>query len=557
MGYLALYRKYRPKTFDEVVGQESIIKILKNQIKYDRVGHAYLFSGIRGTGKTSLAKVFAKAINCPNNQDGNPCNSCEVCQKLDSSGVMDIIEIDGASNRGVDEIREIREKVKYPPVVGRYKVYIIDEVHMLTKEAFNALLKTLEEPPEHIVFILATTEPQKCPTTILSRCQRFEIKPISVNLIAAQLKKISQDLKLKISDESLFFIAERGDQSMRDALSLMDQIIDLKDDQGSIEFDEMLSFLGMAGQNQINQLLESIFQKDPGTTIFKLRELKDSGRESALIMDQIIRTLRDMLIVKTTGQIKERILKLNPAMISAYEDLVTSISLLELTNATDFLIQEKNKMKYSSLQDVILEIACIRLAMAHDQSGVLPVESLRKPSRTDELLNPAPKAMPKQESPAVLDKEIVNSSVFMPEKKVNPAHKEAEETEEVGQAEAAQAPEQVPKQMPESKKSPDTDKIFARLCQQIGPAQCMFLKKAHPEFDGKVFSIAFSEEDQSYVSFIDTPQHREEFENILREETGQDIKVNVSVEKENFSELDLMEKTKRIVNDPSIEISHQ
>ena len=173
MSYLALYRKYRPQTFDEVVGQDSITRILKNQIKYQRIGHAYLFSGIRGTGKTSLAKIFAKAINCPNGIDGNPCNQCEVCLKIDRPGVMDIIEIDGASNRGVDEIREIRERIKYPPTIGRYKVYIIDEVHMLTKEAFNALLKTLEEPPDHAVFILATTEPNKCPVTILSRCQPY------------------------------------------------------------------------------------------------------------------------------------------------------------------------------------------------------------------------------------------------------------------------------------------------------------------------------------------------------------------------------------------------
>jgi DNA polymerase-3 subunit gamma/tau len=539
MGYLALYRKYRPRTFDEVVGQESIIKILKNQIKYDRVGHAYLFSGIRGTGKTSLAKIFAKAINCPNNQDGNPCNRCEVCQKLDSSGVMDIIEIDGASNRGVDEIREIREKVKYPPIVGRYKVYIIDEVHMLTKEAFNALLKTLEEPPEHIVFILATTEPQKCPTTILSRCQRFEIKPISVNLIAGQLKKISQDLKLNISDESLFFIAERGDQSMRDALSLMDQIIDLKDDQNCIEYDEMLSFLGMAGQNQINDLLKSIFHKDPAKTIILLRELKNSGRESVLIMDQIIKTLRDLLIVKTTGQLKDRILKLNPSTIEAYENLVTSISLLELTNMTDFLIQEKNKMKYSSLQDVILEIACIRLAMADDQSGMLAVESLPKQKRPEDAVISVAKAKPKEQSQDILDKAVAQNPVLKPQKKA-----EAEQTAKIS-SESVQ------------KKSPNTDKIFERLCQQIGPAQCMFLKKARPEFDGKVFTITFAEEDQSYVSFIDTPQHRVEFENILKEETGQNIKVDVSVEKEDFSELNIMEKTKRIVNDPSIDISQQ
>ncbi|WKY43617.1 DNA polymerase III subunit gamma/tau [Eubacteriaceae bacterium ES2] len=538
MGYLALYRKYRPKNFDEVVGQESIIKILKNQIKYDRIGHAYLFSGIRGTGKTSLAKVFAKAINCPNNQDGNPCNSCEVCKKLDSSGVMDIIEIDGASNRGVDEIREIREKVKYPPVIGRYKVYIIDEVHMLTKEAFNALLKTLEEPPEHIVFILATTEPQKCPTTILSRCQRFEIKPISVNLIASQLKKISQDLNLKISDESLFLVAERGDQSMRDALSLMDQIIDLKDEQGSIEYEEMLSFLGMAGQSQINHLISNIINKDTGAVIIILRELKDSGRESVLIMDQIIKTLRDLLIVKTTGQHKERILKLNQASIEAYDELACSVSLLGLADMTDFLIQEKNKMKYSSLQDVILEIACLRLAMDRDEADILPVSPLQKskpPKKTDK--NAVPKSEAVQVTHRNQGKATAQPDIQVEEKKSHP--------------------EQPQIQQEAQDLSPMTGKIFERLCQQIGPAQCMFLKKAHPEFDGKIFSIAFAEEDQSYVSFIDTPQHREEFENILREETGQDIKVTVKVEKEDFSELDIMEKTKRIVNDPSIEISQQ
>lgn len=179
MAYLALYRKYRPRTFDEVVGQDYVTRILKNQILGNRVGHAYLFTGIRGTGKTSIAKIFARAINCEHNRDGNPCNECPTCQDIEKPGVMDIIEIDGASNRGVDEIRDIREKVKYPPTMGRYKVYIIDEVHMLTKEAFNALLKTLEEPPGHVVFILATTEPNKLPMTILSRCQRYDIRPIA------------------------------------------------------------------------------------------------------------------------------------------------------------------------------------------------------------------------------------------------------------------------------------------------------------------------------------------------------------------------------------------
>lgn len=250
MAYLALYRRYRPQDFDSVVGQEYVTRILKNQILSGRVGHAYLFSGIRGTGKTSIAKIFARAINCEHNEDGNPCNACDTCLNIEKPGVMDIIEIDGASNRGVDEIREIREKVKYPPTMGKYKVYIIDEVHMLTKEAFNALLKTLEEPPEHIVFILATTEPNKLPMTILSRCQRFDIKPISQERIAGQIAHILEDIGVSMDREAIDFIAYRGDSSMRDALSLLDQVIDIREADKTITYEDVLAFMGMVDEDQ-------------------------------------------------------------------------------------------------------------------------------------------------------------------------------------------------------------------------------------------------------------------------------------------------------------------
>ncbi|PKM53021.1 MAG: DNA polymerase III subunit gamma/tau, partial [Firmicutes bacterium HGW-Firmicutes-5] len=344
MSYLALYRKYRPQTFDEVVGQDSITRILKNQIKFNRIGHAYLFSGIRGTGKTSLAKIFAKAINCPNGVDGNPCNQCDVCLKIDRPGVMDIIEIDGASNRGVDEIREIRERIKYPPTVGKYKVYIIDEVHMLTKEAFNALLKTLEEPPEHAVFILATTEPNKCPVTILSRCQRYEIRPIPKALIIEQMKKICQDIQITMSDESFDFIATRGENSMRDSLSLLDQIIDLKDETGRVDFSDLLAFTGMADKQSIFNLVECIISQDSAGVLTGLRELVSNGKDNILLMDQLIEYLRGILITKTAKETAKEILLCTIEDFAAYEKLSEQLTFEQLYQMISQLIDEKNKL---------------------------------------------------------------------------------------------------------------------------------------------------------------------------------------------------------------------
>lgn len=369
MSYLALYRKYRPQTFDEVVGQDSITRILKNQIKYNRIGHAYLFSGIRGTGKTSLAKIFAKAINCPNGIDGNPCNQCDVCQKIDRPGVMDIIEIDGASNRGVDEIREIRERIKYPPTIGKYKVYIIDEVHMLTKEAFNALLKTLEEPPEHVVFILATTEPNKCPVTILSRCQRYEIRPIPRALIIIQMKQICQDIQVTMAEECYDFIAARGENSMRDALSLLDQIIDLKDQNGNVAFTDLLEFTGMADKQSISDLVKRIVDYDSAGVITCLRVLVSKGKDNNLLIDQIIEFMRGVLITKTAKATAKEILLCTAEDLVVYQQLSEQLTFNQLYQMISQLIDEKNKLKYSSLQGIILEMALLKLCL-RDQIAI-------------------------------------------------------------------------------------------------------------------------------------------------------------------------------------------
>lgn len=259
MSYTALYRKFRPNTFASVIGQEHIIKTIKNQILTNRVSHAYLFCGTRGTGKTSTAKIFARAINCLSPKNGNPCNHCELCTAALENRSMNVIEIDAASNNGVDNIREIREEVKYPPTQGYYKVYIIDEVHMLSSGAFNALLKTLEEPPAHIVFILATTDPQKVPATILSRCQRFDFHRITTEEITQTLLNYMKTENIDVEEQALHYIARLGDGSMRDALSILDQCIAFYSDE-TLTLDKVLDVVGAVDNSILFSMTDAILQ---------------------------------------------------------------------------------------------------------------------------------------------------------------------------------------------------------------------------------------------------------------------------------------------------------
>lgn len=249
MSYTALYRKFRPSTFDQVKGQDHIVQTLKNQINANRIGHAYLFCGTRGTGKTSVAKIFAKAVNCEHPVDGSPCNECETCRGITNGSAMNVIEIDAASNNGVDNIRQIRDEIQYSPSSGKYTVYIIDEVHMLSIGAFNALLKTLEEPPAYVIFILATTEPHKIPITILSRCQRYDFKRISIDTIAARLSELMEKESIEVEDKAIRYVAKAADGSMRDALSLLDQCIAFYLGQ-KLTYDNVLDVLG-AVDNEI------------------------------------------------------------------------------------------------------------------------------------------------------------------------------------------------------------------------------------------------------------------------------------------------------------------
>lgn len=575
MAYLALYRKYRPRNFDEVVGQDSITRILKNQIQYDRVGHAYLFSGIRGTGKTSLAKIFSKAINCPNGIDGNPCNTCEICINIDRSGIMDIIEIDAASNRGVDEIREIREKVKYPPTVGRYKVYIIDEVHMLTKEAFNALLKTLEEPPEHVVFILATTEPNKCPATILSRCQRYEIRPIPKALIIKQMEKICRDLDITIDSRGLDFIAGRGENSMRDALSLLDQIIDLKDNEGHISFEDLLGFTGMTDQSGMHQLIEKIGNKDSAGVLLSLREMVSRGKDSVLLMDQVIEYLRGVLITKTAGEAAMDILVCTREDYTLYSTLAETLEYNRIYEMIRHLIEEKNKLKYSSLQSIIVEMALLRLCLVdefikpdHPKKTLIQGKSKKTDQGSVKLQQAVIEPLPEKTGDFASEADETEETVFYDEiinespKVMERQSEKPDSMEGIIEEAIEEAPEESPIERKTEKKNNATKhdemKLFKKLCDGIAKTnsgQAMFLKRGEPSLQGEDhLTLTFATEDKNFFHFVNKPDLILAFENILTEAAGKKITLSIVMEEENFNEFDIVEKTRRIINDDEIEI---
>lgn len=358
MSYTALYRKYRSQTFDEIVGQKHIITSLTNQIKNGQVGHAYLFTGTRGTGKTSIAKIFAKAINCPNSIGGNPCNECEVCKSITNGTNVDILEIDAASNNRVDEIRELREKVKYPPVNCKYKVYIIDEVHMLTDSAFNALLKTLEEPPQYVVFILATTEVQKLPATILSRCLRFDFKLLSEEELEKHLKYVFDDSGIKYEKEALSLLARLGAGSVRDTLSIADMCVAYSNK--NVTYSSVIEAVGMTDRETLKELTKSVLNGEQGKLLSTINRIANLGKNLTQVAKDLVSFVRDVLIVKTCKDYKD-ILKLSNDQITELEELSklsTNEKLIEILNKLSAL---DNDFRYSSNPRNLLEITLVTL----------------------------------------------------------------------------------------------------------------------------------------------------------------------------------------------------
>ena len=359
MSYTALYRKFRPQEFEDVKGQEHIVTTLKNQIKADRIGHAYLFCGTRGTGKTTVAKIFAKAVNCEHPVDGSPCGKCPVCQGIAAGTSMNVIEIDAASNNGVDNIRQIREEVSYRPTEGKYKVYIIDEVHMLSAGAFNALLKTLEEPPAYVIFILATTEAHKIPITILSRCQRYDFHRISIDTITDRLAELMRTEQVDVEERALRYVAKAGDGSMRDALSLLDQCIAFHLGE-KLTYENVLEVLGAVDTEVFSALLRQVLAKDVTGAILTVDHLVDQGRELGQMVNDFTWYMRNLLLIQSADDMEE-VLDMSADHLAALKEEAQMVEPETLIRYIRIFSELSSQIRYAAQKRILLEIAIIKL----------------------------------------------------------------------------------------------------------------------------------------------------------------------------------------------------
>lgn len=397
MSYTALYRKFRPQEFKDVKGQDHIVTTLKNQIEADRIGHAYLFCGTRGTGKTTIAKIFARAVNCEHPIDGSPCGECPSCKAVAAGNSMNVIEIDAASNNGVESIREIREEVAYRPTEGRFKVYIIDEVHMLSIGAFNALLKTLEEPPSYVIFILATTEVHKIPVTILSRCQRYDFKRISMDTIGERLKELLAEEQIDAEEKAIRYIAKAADGAMRDALSLLDQCIAFYLGQ-TLTYDKVLEVLGAVDTEVFSDLLRKVLSQDISGVIAAVEQLIADGRELGQFVVDFTWYLRNLMLLKSSDEMSE-VLDMSTENLIRLKEEAKQINDEELIRYIRIFSELSNQIKYSSQKRVLLEITLIKLCrpqMEQDYSSILQrLEQLEKkmeqgiPVAASSVQNPA------------------------------------------------------------------------------------------------------------------------------------------------------------------------
>ena len=372
MSYTALYRKWRPVSFEDVKGQDPIVQTLKNQITSERIGHAYLFCGTRGTGKTSIAKIYARAVNCEHPVDGSPCNECASCKSILAGTSMNVVEIDAASNNGVENIRDIREQVQYPPTEGKYRVYIIDEVHMLSIGAFNALLKTLEEPPSYVIFILATTEVHKIPITILSRCQRYDFKRISLEAIAGRLRQLTEAEHIETEDKALMYIAKAADGSLRDALSLLDQCVAFHYGK-LLTYENVLDVLGAVDSGVFSSMFNAVIEGRTKDCITQLEEIVIQGRELGQFVTDFIWYLRNLLLVQSTDD-AEGLLDMSEENLKQLKEDSTKTDGNTLMRYIRVLSELSNQLRYASQKRVMVEVALIKLtrpSMEPDMDSVL------------------------------------------------------------------------------------------------------------------------------------------------------------------------------------------
>ena len=494
MSYTALYRKFRPDEFEDVKGQDAIVRTLKNQINADRIGHAYLFCGTRGTGKTTVAKIFAKAVNCEHPVDGSPCGECAMCKSIAAGTSMNVIEIDAASNNGVDNIREIREEVTYRPTEGKYKVYIIDEVHMLSIGAFNALLKTLEEPPEYVIFILATTEVHKIPITILSRCQHYDFKRISIETITERMQELMDTEHVEAEDKALRYIAKAADGSMRDALSLLDQCIAFYLGQ-KVTYEHVLEVLGAVDTEVFSRLLRQLLAMDVHQVIETVDELVMQGRELSQLAADFTWYLRNLLLVKSSDNMEDvlDVSSENLALLKEEAQMIDSDTLIRYIRIFSDLT---NQLKYATQKRVLLEVTLIKLCRpAMDQNKDALLDRIR--------------AIEKQLEEGAWEAPVRERIVY------------ASDAKEAGE----------PKPKPELPQALNEDvkavaKDFRMIINEASPMLRTYLKKARLSAgEGNRLLIVLP--DELSASAVATPEHKEEIQSLIEQKIGKKVEIDV------------------------------
>ncbi len=524
MAYQALYRKWRPLVFDDVVGQEHIVRTLKNQVMSDKLAHAYLFCGTRGTGKTSTAKILARAVNCLSPKDGNPCNECEVCRGILDESIVDVVELDGASRNKVENIRDIIDDVMFLPSVARKKVYIIDEVHMVTTQAFNALLKTLEEPREHVVFILATTELNKVPATVLSRCQRFDFRRITNADIVERLKTILAGDGRKVTDDGLSLVAELGDGSMRDSLSILDQCLGFSDEE--ITYDDIVNIIGITDDRALFSLGEAVSENDSKTALGILDEVSLAGKEAGVFIERFVGFLRDVMIAKMTEE-PEKILSCSQEKLNKIKELASRITKEKLVRALTLLNQSIIDAKLSGFARTIYELALVKICDPLAEDGVLAladrVAELEKKLREGAV---ATKVTHKKEEPATEPIELApwEENVPMPQE-APPLAKEQEQplTEEVKEPEPTKQ---------ETGVLARWDEIVAYVKLNGGMPIFSHLKKATPKMIKGKIGLVFDDAGLMSKSLVSKPASLELVKKAVQEVSGETVDVVCFTQKE-------------------------
>lgn len=518
MSYVVFARKWRPQNFDEIIGQEHVATTLKNAIELDRVAHAYLFSGPRGVGKTSAARILAKALNCESGPTPTPCNKCTTCKEITAGISLDCIEIDGASNRRIDEIRDLRGNVKFAPSKGGFKIYIIDEVHMLTPEAFNALLKTLEEPPKHIKFIFATTQPHKLLPTILSRCQRFDFKRISLDLIISKLKKIAAEEKIEIDEDALFYIAKAAEGSMRDAESLLDQLSSSVRD-GKLTLSDVVSTLGIVDWELIAKVTEAIREKNTSAALDIVDHILSAGKDIPQFIDELIEHFRNIMVARlasketeTGNQALSKLINLPAEHIAVVSQQAEGFSVEDTLYIIQVLSNTKQMLKNSPLLRVPLELAIVRLTRRESLASVAQILKRLSELETRVSSGPSSEVNSVLERPAIEEKKVNSASSCQADNAVDtPVAAERYEAET-----APVTLEGVDEFWPQ---------LLERL-RKVKMSAATYLINAQPiKLEGKILTVGLPKDSVFSKEALDKNNNREIIEKLLSEILKKDIKL--------------------------------